>query len=158
LAADARWVRPRTGEALVFAGAAQPSVYVVVDGALEGRRPGDPGGWVRERVGPGGVVGLASALTGTPSTLSWHTAGTALLAIPAATVAATVGPVPGPAGMDRAELEHLFDKSPALTGLSTEDRLGLLSAAQAVTLPPGAPLRLTGADDAALIASGVLVW
>src|SRR5262249_3346016 len=54
LAADARWVRPRTGEQLVFAGAAQPSVFVVVDGALEGRRPGDPSGLVRERVGAGG--------------------------------------------------------------------------------------------------------
>src|SRR5262249_62263715 len=47
LAADARWVRPRAGEQLVFAGAAQSTVYVVVDGALEGRRPNDPGGWGR---------------------------------------------------------------------------------------------------------------
>jgi putative peptide zinc metalloprotease protein len=39
-----RWVHPRTGEQLVFAGAAQPYVYVVVDGALEARRPGDPPG------------------------------------------------------------------------------------------------------------------
>src|SRR2546429_7120628 len=86
LAADARWVRPRTGEQLVFAGAAQHSVYVVVDGALEGRRTNDPGGWGPERVGPGGVVGLGAALTRAPSVLSWHTAGTTLLAVPASTV------------------------------------------------------------------------
>lgn len=158
LARDARWVRPQTGEQLVFAGAAQPSVYVVVDGALEGRRPGDPGGWVRERVGTGGVVGLASAVTGAPSALSWHTAGTTLLAIPSALVASAVGPVSGPQAADRAELENLFDHAPALTHLSTEDRLGLISAAQPVNVAPGTPLSLTGADDALLIASGVLVW
>ena len=158
LASDARWVRPRTGEQLVFAGAAQHSVYVVVDGALEGRRTNDPGGWVRERVGPGGVVGLGAALTGAPSVLSWHTAGTTLLAVPSSTVTSTLGPVPGPAAADRAELEHLFENSPALTGLSTEDRLGLIGAARPVTLGPGTPLTLNGADDAVLIASGVLVW
>jgi putative peptide zinc metalloprotease protein len=158
LAADARWVRPRTGEQLVFAGSAQSMVYVVVDGALEGRRPNDPSGWVRERVGAGGVVGLASALTGAPSALAWHTAGTTLLGIPTATVAAAVGPVHGPHGADKAELEHLFERSPALSGLSTEDTLGLRSVARPVVLAPGEPLTLTGSDDALLLASGVLVW
>jgi putative peptide zinc metalloprotease protein len=157
LAKDARWVRPRTGEQLVFAGAAQPSVYVVVDGALEGRRPGDPGGWIRERVGAGGVVGLAPALTGAASALAWHTAGTTLLAIPPSTVASAVGPVSGPPPADRAELEHLFEHAPALAQLSTEDRLGLVHAARPVTLAPGQPLTLTSGTDAAIIASGVLV-
>jgi putative peptide zinc metalloprotease protein len=157
LARDARWVRPKTGEQLVFAGAAQHSVYVVVDGALEGRRPGDPGGWVRERVGAGGVVGLAPALTGAPSALAWHTAGTTLLAIPPSSVAVAVGPVPGPPPAERAELEALFDHAPALAGLSTEDRLGLMAAARPVSLPPGALLNLSGAQDAAVVASGVLV-
>jgi putative peptide zinc metalloprotease protein len=158
LAADARWVRPRTGEQLVFAGAAQPSVYVVVDGALEGRRPDDPGGWVRERVGAGGVVGLACAVTGAPSALSWHTAGTTLLAIPSSSLAATLGPVAVPHVGDRAELEYLFERSPALSHLSTEDRLGLISAAKPLNLAPGTPLTIAGADDAVLLVSGVLVW
>ncbi len=69
LAAAATWVRPRTGQQLVFAGAAQRAVYVVVDGAVEARRPDDPSGLVRQRVGAGGVVGLASALTGAPAAL-----------------------------------------------------------------------------------------
>ncbi len=157
LAADARWVRPRTGEQLVFAGAAQPSVYVVVDGALEGRRPGDPGGWVRERIGAGGVIGLAAALTGAPSALAWHTAGTRLLAIPPASVASAIGPVPGPPPAERAELEQMFDRTIALSTVSTEDRLGLVAASRAVTLPPGGKLTLPGAQDAAIVASGVLV-
>jgi putative peptide zinc metalloprotease protein len=157
LATDARWVHPQTGEQLVFAGAAQSSVYVVVDGALEGRRPGDPGGWVRERVGAGGVVGLAAALTGAPSALSWHTAGTRLLALPSASVASAVGPVPGPPPAQRVELEGLFEHTVALSALSTEDRLGLVSAARPLTLAPGERLTLTGAHDAAIVASGVLV-
>src|SRR5207247_856882 len=125
LAAQARWVHPRTGSQLVFAGAAQPEVYVVVDGALEARRPGDPSGMVRERVGAGGVVGLANALTGAAAALAWHTAGTTLLAVPSSAVAAAVGPVSGPPPAERAELEHLLASTPALAALSEEDRLGL---------------------------------
>src|SRR5207248_995824 len=121
------------------------------------RGPGDPGGWVRERVGAGGVVGLAPALTGAPSALAWHTAGTTLLAIPPSSVAGAVGPVPGPPPAQRAELEALFDHAPALAGLSTEDGLGLMAAARPVSLPPGALLNLSGAQDAAVVASGVLV-
>ena len=49
LAARRRWVHPRTGEQLVAAGAAQTAVYVVVDGALEARRPGDPAGTIRQQ-------------------------------------------------------------------------------------------------------------
>jgi putative peptide zinc metalloprotease protein len=158
LAADARWVRPRTGEQLVFAGAAQSTVYVVVDGALEGRRRNDPGGWVRERVGAGGVVGLAGAVTGAPSALAWHTAGTTLLAIPSSSLAGVLDPAAGPGTADRHELEYLFEHSPALSHLSAEDRLGLMLAAQPLVLSPGATLTLTGADDAVLVASGVLVW
>jgi putative peptide zinc metalloprotease protein len=156
LAAEARWVRPRTGEQLVFAGAAQSAVYVVVDGALEARRPGDPGGMVRERVGAGGVVGLANAITGSPSSLAWHTAGTTLLSLPASTVAASVGPLPGPLPADKAEAEELFEYTPALTGLSTDDRLGLLARSRPAHLPPGAPVSLSGPNDAVVIAAGIV--
>ncbi|MBX6354806.1 MAG: cyclic nucleotide-binding protein, partial [Micromonosporaceae bacterium] len=156
LAAEARWVRPRTGEQILFAGAAQSAVYVVVDGALEARRPGDPGGMVRERVGAGGVVGLANALTGAPSALAWHTAGTTLLSLPASTVAASVGPLPGPLPADRAELEELFDYTPALQGLSTDDRLGLLTRARPVHLPPGSQVSLSDVHDAVVIAAGIV--
>jgi putative peptide zinc metalloprotease protein len=156
LAAEARWVRPRTGEQLVFAGSAQSAVYVVVDGALEARRPGDPGGMVRERVGAGGVVGLANAITGSPSSLAWHTAGTTLLSLPASTVAASVGPLPGPLPADKAEAEELFDYTPALAGLSTDDRLGLLSRSRPAHLPPGAPVSLGDPNDAVVIAAGIV--
>jgi putative peptide zinc metalloprotease protein len=160
LAQAARWVRPRTGEQLVFAGAAQQSVYVVVDGALEARRPHDSPGTVRQRVGPGGVAGLAGALTGAASALSWYTAGTTLLAIPAPVVSGMAGPVGAPVSSgvgERAELEALFERAPALAALSTEDRLVLARQARPVTLAPGAPLVLTGPMDAAVVASGVLV-
>jgi len=156
LAEQARWVHPRTGEQLVFAGAAQPRAFVVVDGALEGRRPGDPAGTVRERVGRGGVVGLASALTGTAAPLAWYTAGTTLLAVPSAALAAAVGPLPGPPPVDRAELENLFDRAPALHGLSTEDRLALAGRAYPVDVAPGMPVLLPGPDAAAVVAAGLV--
>src|SRR5262249_3029216 len=47
---------------------------------------------------------------------------------------------------------------PALSHLSTEDKLGLISAAEPIHLVPDEPLTLTGPDDAVLIASGVLIW
>ena len=156
LAAQSRWARPRTGEQLVFAGAAQPNVYVVVDGALEARRPGDPTGTVRERVGAGGVVGLGNALTGAPAALAWHTAGTTLLAVPSSAVAGAVGPLGGPPPVERAELEDLLGTTPALAALSTEDRLGLATRAQPYHVQPGAPIHLAGPLDAIVIASGVL--
>jgi len=157
LAAQARWRHPRTGEQVVFAGAAQPYVFVVVDGALEGRRPGDPVGTVRQRVGRGGVVGLAAALTGAPADLAWHTAGTTLLAIPTATVAATIGPVAAGAGVTFGtveEAEQLFRQTPGLAGLSTEDRLGLAQVAVPIALAPNA--MLNGGDTAVVVASGMV--
>ncbi|MGI5214552.1 cyclic nucleotide-binding protein [Plantactinospora sp. CA-290183] len=156
LAGRAAWLRPRAGEHLVAAGAAQPRVYVVVDGALEARRPGDPGGLVRERVGPGGVVGLANALTGTPASLTWRTAGTTLLGLPAADVVRVVGPLPGPPPGERAEAEELFAEAPALRGLAVEDRLGLVAGARAAAVGPGEPVTLSGADEAVLVQSGVV--
>ncbi|MEU4428389.1 cyclic nucleotide-binding protein, partial [Actinoplanes sp. NPDC024001] len=131
LASRARWLHPPTGRQLVLAGDHQPAVYVVVEGALHGRRPGDPGGTIRHHVGPGGVVGLANALTGRSSQLDWHTAGTTLLALPASTVATVVGPMPGPPPQERAEAEALFADTPALSGLEEDQRLALA---------PGSPL------------------
>ncbi|MFY1633878.1 cyclic nucleotide-binding protein [Solwaraspora sp. WMMB335] len=156
LAAQARWMHPHTGQQLVAAGAAQPAVFVVVDGAVEGRSPGDPAGTVRQRLGPGGLVGLASALTGSAATLSWHTAGTTLLALPPAAVATIVGPLPGPPPADRAAAEALFVETPALSGLTPEDRLGLVARARPVSVPPGAPVRLAGPYDAVVVESGVI--
>ncbi len=155
LAAQARWVYPRSGSQLVFAGAAQPAVYVVVDGALEGRRAGDPAGTVRQRVGAGGVVGLGNALTGAASALAWFTAGTRLLAVPPHAAAAAVGPLLAAPGGDHAELSELLDRSPALAGLSTEDSLGLTRRAHPVTVAPGRELDLPP-GTAAVIAAGTL--
>ncbi|AVT30462.1 cyclic nucleotide-binding protein [Plantactinospora sp. BC1] len=156
LAGRARWVRPRTGTQLVFAGAAQSTVFLVVDGAMEGRRPGDPGGLVRQRLGPGGVIGLASALTGAPATLDWHTAGTLLLGLPTSAVVTGVGPLPGPPPADRAEAEALFAEAPALRGLSPEDRLGLVSGARVSAVAAGDPIVLAGPSDAVVVESGVI--
>ena len=156
LAARASWLRPRTGQPLVFAGAAQSTVYLVVDGAVEGRRPGDPGGIVRERLGAGGLVGLASALSGKPAALSWHTAGTTLLTIPSAAVVTAVGPLPGPPPADWSEAEALFAETPALYGLCPEDRMGLIAGARPAALAPGAPVMLAGEKDAVIVESGVV--
>jgi putative peptide zinc metalloprotease protein len=94
---------------------------------------------VRERVGAGGVVGIGPAISGSPSPLSWYTAGTRLLAMPSSAVAAAVGPL----ATDRTfvtvvEAEELFAESPALASLSSEDRLGLATAAFRSRWRPGA--------------------
>jgi putative peptide zinc metalloprotease protein len=132
-------------------------VFVVVDGAMEGRRPGDPAGTVRERLGPGGVIGLAAAVTGTPAALAWHTAGTTLLAVPPALVATAVGRLPGPPPADRAEAESLFGDTPALDGLAAEEKIGLIAQARPTALEPGAPVILPAAHAALVIATGVVV-
>ncbi|HEU5108558.1 MAG TPA: cyclic nucleotide-binding protein, partial [Micromonosporaceae bacterium] len=156
LAARARWVRPRSGTQLVVAGTAQQAVYVVVDGAVQARKPGDPGGTIRQHVGVGGVVGLANALTGRATSLDWHTAGTTLLSVPTATVATVVGPLPGPPPADRAEAEALFADTPALSGLAGDERLALIASAHPVDLDPGAPVVLAGPTHAIVVESGVI--
>ena len=156
LAARASWSRPPTGRQLVLAGQTQGAVHLVVEGALHGRRPGDPGGTIRHHVGPGGVVGLATALTGRVPQLDWHTAGVTLLNLPASTVATVVGPVPGPPPQERAEAEALFADTPALAALEEDQRLALIAAAHPVDLDPGAPVVLPGPTHAVVVESGVI--
>ncbi|WP_250001994.1 cyclic nucleotide-binding protein [Actinoplanes sp. M2I2] len=156
LASRARWVHPPTGRQIVTAGGAQQAVYVVVEGALEARRPGDPPGTIRHHVGPGAVVGLVNAITGRSTQLDWHTAGTTLLSIPTATVATVVGPLPGPPPQDRAEAEALFADTPALAGLAVDQRLALIASAHPVDLDPGAPVILPGPTHAVVVESGVI--
>ncbi|MFI7545899.1 cyclic nucleotide-binding protein [Actinoplanes sp. NPDC049599] len=156
LAARARWVRPPSGTQLVVAGSTQQSVYVVVDGAVQARKPGDPGGTIRHHVGAGGVVGLANALTGRATSLDWHTAGTTLLSVPTATVATVIGPLPGPPPADRAEAEALFADTPALSCLAGDERLALIASAHPVDLEPGAPVILQGPTHAVVVESGVI--
>lgn len=156
LAARARWNRPPTGRQIASAGDTQGAVHVVIEGAMHGRRPGDPGGTIRHHVGPGGVVGLATALTGRSAQLDWHAAGVTLLSIPASTVATVVGPMPGPPPQERAEAEALFADTPALAALEEDQRLALIAAAHPVDLEPGAPVILPGPTHAVVVESGVI--
>ncbi|GGQ39393.1 cyclic nucleotide-binding protein [Couchioplanes azureus] len=156
LAAQAHWLRPPSGTPMVLAGGAQQSVYVVVDGAMQARKPGDPGGTIRHHVGAGGVVGLATALTGRASALDWHTAGTTLLALPSAAIASVVGPLPGPPPADRAEAEALFADTPALAALDGDERLAVIASAHPLDLEPGAPVVLPGPTHAVVVESGVI--
>lgn len=165
LARLAWWRHPRTGTALVAAGTAHREVLVVADGAVEGRRPGDPGGVIRERVGPGGVVGLSAVLAGAPAALSWHTAGTSLLALPAGTVASVLGgasgdPAAGATGpdaaSDRAEAEALFAETPGLAGLGDDERTALAARSRSISVPPGAPVHPPGPSEALVVAGGVV--
>ncbi|XVV11838.1 cyclic nucleotide-binding protein [Actinoplanes sp. CA-131856] len=156
LAARARWVHPPKGRQVVLSGGSQQAVLVVVEGALEARRPGDPPGTIRHHVGPGAVVGLVNALTGRSTQLDWHTAGTTLLSVPTATVATVVGPLPGPPPQDRAEAEALFADTPALAGLAVDQRLALIASAHPVDLDPGAPVILPGPTHAVVVESGVI--
>ena len=156
LAARASWLHPPAGRQLVLAGDTQPAVYVVVDGALQGRKPGDPAGTIRRQVGPGGAVGLASAITGRPAELDWHTAGTTVLSLPTAAVAGMAGPLRGPAPTERAEAEALFDETPALAALGDDERLALITTAWPVDLAPGAAVILPGPTHAVVVDSGVV--
>jgi len=156
IAARARWLRPPSGRQLVVAGGVQQAVYVVVDGAMQARSPGDPGGTIRHHVGPGGIVGLANALTGRSTQLNWHTAGTTLLTVPTATVATVLGPLAGPPPNDRAEAEALFADTPALAAMAHDERLALITAAHPVDLEPGAPVILSGPTHAVVVESGVI--
>lgn len=156
LAALAQWVRPRRGSEVATAGAAMPNVYAVIDGALEARHPGDPTGTVRSRVAAGGLVGVAPALTGAPSALTWRAAGTRLLGIPTGAVARAVGPISGPPPAERAELESLLADTPALRDLTEEDRLGLYARGKAVDVAPAQQVSLKNATTAAVVAAGVL--
>jgi putative peptide zinc metalloprotease protein len=156
LARDARWVRPVDGRPLIERGAAMLRVFVVVAGVAEARRPGDPGGVIRQRVGAGGVVGLANVITGNPSSLTWHAIGATLLAVPAPALVAAVGQLPAPPPGELAELEDLLDESPQFATLSAEAYLGLTTRAVPVPLPPGGQVVLPGPADAVLVASGTL--
>ena len=156
LAARARWEHPPTGRRIVQSGDAQAAVYVVVDGGLAARKPGDPPGTIRHHVGPGGVVGLVDAVAGRTTQLDWHTSGTTLLAVPAATVATVVGPLPGPPPQDRAEAEALFADTPALADLAVDQRLALVASAHPVDLEAGAPVILHGPTHAVVVESGVI--
>ncbi|GIJ47008.1 hypothetical protein Val02_38940 [Virgisporangium aliadipatigenens] len=153
---EARWVRPRDGEPLVHRGAAVSDLFVVVEGIAEARRPGDPGGVIRQRIGAGGLIGLANALTGNPASLEWYTIGATLLAVPSGVVVNAVGELPSPPPADLAELEDLLDETPQFSTVSAEAYLGITARAQVVPLPPGAPLVLDGPADAALVAAGAL--
>ncbi len=156
LADRARWLDPRPGTVLAVAGAPLPEVFVVVDGAVEGRRPGDPGGTVRQRVGPGGVVGLGAAVAGNPAPLSFHTVGTTLLAVPAAAVAtAYAGEVAPP---DPTEIESAFSQTPGLAELTDEERHELALRARLTSIPPDEHVPLPGPDEALVVVAGMVVW
>jgi putative peptide zinc metalloprotease protein len=157
LAARAIWLHPHRGERVVRAGAVAPNVLVVAEGAVEGRAPGDPAGTVRQRVGLGGVIGLAGALTGEPTPLAWHTVGTTLLAVPAPAVAAAVGPLPGPSPAERTEIEALFAETPAVEALPAEDRMALAVVAAPQDLGPGEPVHLRLRNSSVIVGSGVIV-
>ncbi|WP_189171169.1 cyclic nucleotide-binding protein [Pilimelia anulata] len=156
LAGHAVWRVPAAGEVVAVAGRVPAGVLVVVAGVAEARAPGDVAGTVRQRIGAGGIIGLAPALRGTSSPLTWYVGReTELLAIPAsAVVAAMSPPIPDPGATERGEAELLFADTPALEWLPEEDRLGLAAAATPTFLNPGQPVTLTPDRDAVVIASG----
>ena len=156
LATNARWVHPRVGAQVLAAGAAPHDVLLVVDGELVGRRPGDPPGAVRARAGAGELAGAAAALSARPSALSWHAAGTTLLAVPTRDFRAVVGPLVTPVAVDPDEAQELLAESAALAGLPDEERAGLSAQMRPLALSPGEQLELAGPQEAVLVAAGTL--
>lgn len=93
LAREARWLHPRSGETVAFAGPSPRDVLVVDSGAVVGRRLGDSPGTIRARATSGELIGAAAVLRAEPTALTWTTIGTRLLAIPAGLFASVVGPM-----------------------------------------------------------------
>ena len=131
LSAAARWERPSTGSTVLTARAAVADVLVVIEGTLEGRRPGDPVGTVRARAGAGEVVGATAVLGAAPSALTWRADRALLLAVPAPAFLGAVPPPTGRTPAERDELETLLDETPIASGLSQDDRLGMVQSARA---------------------------
>ena len=155
LSAAARWVRPSPGSTVLTARGAVANVLAVIEGTLEGRRPGDPVGTVRARAGAGEVVGATAVLGAAPSALTWRADRALLLAVPATAFLAAMPPPTGRTPAERDELETLLDEAPSASGLSQDDRLGMVQSARAVDLPPGRTAVLAAAADvAALVAAG----
>ncbi|WP_189112773.1 cyclic nucleotide-binding protein [Pilimelia terevasa] len=155
LASRATWRYPAAGEQVGRAGQPAEAVLAVVAGVAEARTPGDVAGTIRQRVGPGGLIALASVLRGTPSAADWHVGPeTVLLSLPPDAVAAAMSPLPEAGAAERTEAEALFADTPALEWLPEEDRFGLAAAAAPVFLNPGQPVTLTPDRDAVVIASG----
>ena len=102
LSAAARWERPFPGSTVLTARGAVANVLAVIEGTLEGRRPGDPVGTVRARAAAGEVVGATAVLGAAPSALTWRADRALLLAVPGAGLpgrrAAADRPNPGRAG------------------------------------------------------------
>ncbi len=86
LGEEARWLHPRTGTEVIGPGPPPTEALVVVEGALEGRSPGDPPGTIRARARVGDIVGAPPHNGG--RTLAWTTAGTTLIALPVAVLLA----------------------------------------------------------------------
>ena len=130
-------------------------VLAVIEGTLEGRRPGDPVGTVRARAGAGEVVGATAVLGAAPSALTWRADRALLLAVPAPAFLGAVPPPTGRTPAERDELETLLDETPSASGLSQDDRLGMVQSARPLDLPPGRTAVLPAAADiAALVAAG----
>ncbi|MDQ3954967.1 MAG: cyclic nucleotide-binding protein [Actinomycetota bacterium] len=157
LAREAKWSRPSTGSEVVAADAAVRDVLVVTEGALEGRRPGDPPGTVRRRAHGGEIVGITPALAGVPSPLAWASTGTRLLEIPAAIFHRVVGPLVGGPPVDRAEGEAVIGAAPALASLPDEEREALLRRMRPLDVPPGKTITLKDPDNGAVVESGTLL-
>jgi putative peptide zinc metalloprotease protein len=163
LARAGRWVRPRSGTPLIVAGAAPRAVYVVADGALEARAPGDATGSVRQRATAGDLIGAAPVLSGVSSSLTWTTVGTRLLALPTSRFVALAGSAVAWAGLgadgassDRAELEGLLDAAPALAGMRPEDRIAMIATSRPIDLEVGNGHEIEPDGPAALVAAGVI--
>lgn len=156
LAREARWVRPRSGEQLVPSGASVPGVFVVVEGRLDGTRPGDPTGALRARAGAGDVAGVAQALIGAASSLTWTAVEALTLLVPREAFVRALGSLPGQVVADRADAEAVLDV-PAFDGLADEDRLALLREMRPIDVEPGSMVRIEEPERVAVVASGVIV-
>ena len=156
LAAESRWLAPRRGEVVRHLDADDRDVLVVVEGALEGRRPGDTPGTVRARALPGQLIGIRAALAFTAPPLVWLAAGTRLLRIPAAAFARVVGPLLGPLPPDWVEAEGLIADAPAFVGLEEEAREALLRCIRPAAWSAGEAITLDDPDRGVVVANGTL--
>lgn len=155
IARESRWVQPKPGADVITAGASVPGAVVVVEGALHGRRPGDPAGTVRERAATGDVVAVGAAVSARPSALTWTAAGTRLLVVPGAVMAAASGGW-SLAAEDQSEREAVLDL-PLFEAMSDDERHEASAQMRPLDLTPGQTISGSNPGRAAVVADGVLL-
>ena len=155
IAREARWARPRSGAAVIPQNSPPPGLLVVVEGSLEARRDGDPGGSIRARAAAGELAGATAVLRGVESQLTWTAVDAVLLVVPSATFLRAVGDRAPRVGPEAGEAEALLEL-PIFGSLTESERSAITSTMRPLDLTPQQSITLQDPDTALVVAAGIV--